>query len=358
MSKEAKHIELINQVAAAEGEGFHYDANKIEMEYEMQGGNSPKLAITVLTILGGILSSLLFTAFILIMGAYESGGMMIFLGIAFIAISIWLNIEMHSLLLNTFSISAFIIGYTLIAIGLMEMGNYDNGIAFSFILISIISLLLTQNQLVSIVAIVMGIGGILSLVLINDLFPLWHLFSIALAIWVYYHYSREAKIISKGGRYAKLYNPLRIGITLSFLLTLDLSGEEWSMKYAADYDWSSSPVIIVLVLLVAYKVMQLVEIQSKNQTILYLIVTGLILVPTAIAPGISGSLLVLLLSFRTGYKTGFAIGLLAFIYFISRFYYDLDISLLYKSLLLIASGILFLIFFYFTHKQLGSDEKI
>ncbi len=358
MSKEAKHIELINKVAATEGEGFQYDENQIEMEYEMQGGNNPKLAITVLTILGGILSSILFTAFILIMGVYQSGGALFFLGVAFIATSIWLNTEIRSLLINTFSISAYIIGYILIAVGLMEMGNFDNGIAFSFIIISLISLSLTQNQLISTVSILMGIGAILSLVIINDLFPIWHLFSVALAIWVYYHYSQEAKIISKGGRYAKLYNPLRTGITLSFLLTLDLSGEEWSLKYAADYDWSSSPVIIVLVLLVAYKVMQLIEIQSKNKTTLYLIATALILAPTAFAPGIAGSLLVLLLSFRTGYKTGFAIGLLAFIYFISRFYYDLDISLLYKSLLLIASGILFLIFFYFTHKQLGNDEKI
>ena len=358
MNKDKKHIALLNQIAATEGEGFQYDDERIQSEYDNQGGNSPKLAITVLTILGGILATILFTAFILILGFYKSGSSLLVLGLVFISAAIWINIILDSLILNTFSISSFIIGYVLIGAGLMEMGNYDNGIALTFMTVSLISLFLTQNQLISMVAIIMGIGSTLSLIVINDLFPLWHVFPIVLGVWVYLHYTLEVNILHKRGRYAKLYNPLRIGLILSFLFALELSGDDWFAKYAATYDWISSPIIIALVLLVGYKIIQLLEIRSKTKSIIILIGAALVLSTTAFAPGIAGSLLVLLLSFKTGHKTGFAVGLIAFIYFISRFYYDMDISLLYKSMLMITSGILFLIFFYFTHKKIGDNEKI
>ena len=62
----------------------------------------------------------------------------------------------------------------------------------------------------------------------------------------------------------------------------------------------------------------------------------------AYTPGISGTLLIILLSYRTNFKPGLAIGIAAFVYFISNFYYNLNINLLNKSLLLIGSGLLFL----------------
>jgi len=80
--------------------------------------------------------------------------------------------------------------------------------------------------------------------------------------------------------------------------------------------------------------------------------------PTAFSPVILGILLIILLSFLVNYKLGLSVGILTFIYFICQYYYDLNYTLLTKSILLFSSGILFLIFYIFIHKYLGSNEKI
>ena len=46
------------------------------------------------------------------------------------------------------------------------------------------------------------------------------------------------------------------------------------------------------------------------------------------------------------------------IYFISQYYYDLNFTLLTKSILLFSSGVLFLLLYLFTHKNLTQNEKI
>jgi len=84
----------------------------------------------------------------------------------------------------------------------------------------------------------------------------------------------------------------------------------------------------------------------------------LLLLPTVLSPAISGAILIILLSFLVNYKTSLVIGIAAFIYFVSQYYYDLHFTLLTKSILLFSSGILFLGLYLLTHKKLTSNEKI
>ena len=58
------------------------------------------------------------------------------------------------------------------------------------------------------------------------------------------------------------------------------------------------------------------------------------------------------------YKTGLVIGIISFIYFISQYYYDLNFTLLTKSIILFSSGIVFILFYLFTNKKLNTNEKI
>jgi len=82
------------------------------------------------------------------------------------------------------------------------------------------------------------------------------------------------------------------------------------------------------------------------------------LVSTIFSPSISGAMIIVLLSFLVNYKTGLAIGIISLIYFISQYYYDLNFTLLTKSIILFSSGIVFLLFYLFTTKKLNSNEKI
>jgi len=62
---------------------------------------------------------------------------------------------------------------------------------------------------------------------------------------------------------------------------------------------------------------------------------------TIVFPAISASMLIILLCFWVNYRSGYIIGIMALCYFICQFYYDLSFTLLVKSELLFASGILF-----------------
>jgi uncharacterized membrane protein len=88
------------------------------------------------------------------------------------------------------------------------------------------------------------------------------------------------------------------------------------------------------------------------------IATVFVLLPTVFSPAISGAILLILLSFYVNYKTGLVLGVAAFLYFISQYYYDLNLTLLTKSILLFSSGVLFIALYLFTHKKLTTNEKV
>ncbi len=67
-----------------------------------------------------------------------------------------------------------------------------------------------------------------------------------------------------------------------------------------------------------------------------------VLVAALLPPGGSAALALMMLAFVLGLRGLAAIGVLFQIYFVSRFYYDLDASLLHKSLILMAAGVLVL----------------
>jgi len=100
------------------------------------------------------------------------------------------------------------------------------------------------------------------------------------------------------------------------------------------------------------------DITEKRTKITIYGITLLTILPTALSPAISGAILLIVLGFLVNYKTGLILGIVSFIYFISQYYYDLNFTLLTKSILLFLSGILFVLLYLLTHKKLSSNEKV
>lgn len=71
-----------------------------------------------------------------------------------------------------------------------------------------------------------------------------------------------------------------------------------------------------------------------------------------------GSLLLILLCFHYTYKKEFAASILLFIFTVSKFYYDLNLTLLTKSMLLFFTGIVFIIAWYLFTQKGKRHEKI
>lgn len=71
------------------------------------------------------------------------------------------------------------------------------------------------------------------------------------------------------------------------------------------------------------------------------------LAATVFNPAIGGSALVALLGFGYGYRTSWWLGMAALLYYVSQYYYDLSWTLLQKSIMMAATGIALLLFYYF-----------
>ena len=94
-----------------------------------------------------------------------------------------------------------------------------------------------------------------------------------------------------------------------------------------------------------------------NQIGIYILCI-IICLPTVFAPYLSGSLLLILICFHYGYRAECAAALLLFIYAVSKYYYDLNLSLLTKSITLFFIGIACIAAWYFFTQKRTRHEKI
>ncbi|KJS40462.1 MAG: hypothetical protein VR70_05730, partial [Rhodospirillaceae bacterium BRH_c57] len=61
---------------------------------------------------------------------------------------------------------------------------------------------------------------------------------------------------------------------------------------------------------------------------------------TGLAPGLAGALMLLAVAWRLGNRVVAAVGVIAVLAFVVRYYYGVDVTLLTKSGLLLAGGVL------------------
>jgi uncharacterized membrane protein len=358
MDKLTSKKELLDVIRLAEGADFICDEQAILEEYNALGENTSSLPIKVLSIFGSFLATLAFLGFLLIAELYDTEIGILLLGIGFLSSSIFLNKRYDKLIIDTFSISLYVTGFALFAFALADMKVDENIIALLNCLIAFSSLIITQNFILPFISILTMSGSIIFLICANDANDLIHLYITAYTVGLAYIFLHEGNIISSSNRLSKLYNPLRIGIIFSLLFGLISIGKRHLIPITQEYIWISSIVIISVILYVVSIIIKMNEISSTKSKVVIYVLSSLTLLLTIFSPSISGAILILLLSFLVNYKSGFVIGIISIIYFISQYYYDLNLTLLTKSLLLCSSGILFLLFYIFIIKNVRADEKI
>jgi hypothetical protein len=349
--------EMLEYFQKKEEHLLNFDEEAIVSAYQKNNDNQ-SLSIKILSIFGGILASFAFIGFLFIAGLYNSDiGLLVF-GVIFIAGSIWINKKYDRIIIDTVSVSSFIIGFILIGFGLGQLNVNENILSMIFIIIAFSSLSIVQNYILSFVSVVIINGSILTLIISNNAYNLIHLHVSVLALTIVFLFLKEAKIITTSKTLSKLYNPIRIGLIFSLLSGLVFLGKRGILPVSPDYIWISSIIIIASIVYLISTLFNLLLINEPRHKISIYIFTLLMLLPTALSPAISGAILIILLSFMVNYKTGLTIGIVSFIYFISQYYYDLNFTLLTKSILLFLSGILFIGLYLFIHKKLKSNEKV
>jgi hypothetical protein len=358
MDKLTGKKELLDSICLSEGSAFVYDENAIMEEYHSLDENKSSLTIKILSIFGGLLATLAFLGFLAIAGLYNSEFGLLIFGIGFIISSIWLNKVYDQLIIDTFSISTYIIGVALLALGLSKMNIDENIIAILISVIALGSLMITQNFILSFISVLSVSGSFLFLIISNNSYDLIHLYVAVNTLILTFLFLNEAKIVSSNKTFSQLFDPVRIGIVVSLLFGLISVGKRNLIPISQNFIWLSSVVLILVTMYLVYKIINIVEINAAKNKIAIYALSGLILIATIFSPSISGAIVIILLCFLVNYKTGLAIGIISIIYFISQYYYDLNLTLLSKSIILFVSGIIFLIFYLFIDKNISSNEKI
>jgi hypothetical protein len=360
MNKESNLKEVLEVVQLSQGDGFKFDEIAIDKENQTIQANKSNLAIKALTVLGGLFAAQLFLAFIIMAAINNSTGLITF-GIVLVLGAIWLNRAYDKLIIDTLSISAYIAGILLLSFGLGKLNVDKNTISIVLIIIAIISTGISQNYFLSFISVLILNGSLLFLIMNNKAYNIIHLYNALITLGLAYWFLNEAKLIIKNKRVSKLYDPVRTGLVFSLIFGLGfvgIKGVRDSLNIPSDYIWASSIITISITIYLISIILGIINVKEIRGKIIIYFASVLFLLLSAYSPAISGSLIIILLSFLVNYKTGFTVGIISLVYFVSQYYYDLNFTLLTKSIILFVSGIIFLLFYLSTFKKLGTNEKV
>ena len=333
------------------GDSFSFDQEAIEREVAIQSSQFSNLAVKILSVIGGFLGSLFFLGFLMILGMYDTPLGALVMGVVLIIVALGIDRNDTSVLLDTVSISNFLIGGFLIGFGLVEqMNGNENFLIIAAMVIAMISFFFAKGFMLRLICVLIFNGSWLALILENRINSAFHFQIIFLLVGFLYLSLYEAKLISKNVFWNLIYKPLHAGFLLSLSFALFLLANSWKMEIYFFNDWISSAAIFIANLFVVSKIMEGLKLGGKENKIWIYGLSVFVFLPTFLMPSIGGAILVLLASYHIGHRAGITLGMIGLVYFGMQFYYDLNLTLLIKSITLMISGVMFLSAYYFYNK--------
>ena len=246
MENKSNTRENIEYISKLEGNGFEFNEIEIEKEYYNSQKEKSSIAIKILSVIGGFLATLAFLGFLLIAGLYDSETGLVITGVIFIGAAIWLNKEFKKLIIDTLSVSAYSIGLCLIAFGLSEQEIGDTTICILFMVISLLTIGITKNYILSFISVLTINGCFIYLIIDNDSYSLIHVYDAILLVLLTFVFLNEARLLAEKLFPSKLYNPIRIGLMISLITGLVFVGQRGIFDFGIKYIWASSIITIPL----------------------------------------------------------------------------------------------------------------
>jgi uncharacterized membrane protein len=342
---------LLQKIQKEYGDSFSYDQVAIEKGVEIQSSQFSNLAVKILSVIGGFLGSLFFLGFLMILGMYDTPAIALVMGLILIVVALWIDRNETSVLLDTVSISNFLIGGFMIGFGLVEQLNgSENFLILIAMTIATTSFFFAKGFMLRLICVLIFNGSWLALILENRINSAFHFQILFLLVGFLYLSFFEAKLISKNAFWNLIYKPLHAGFLLSLSFALFLLANSWKMELYFSYDWISSITIFLANLFVVFKIMEGLKLSDEKNKIWIYGLSVFVFSSTFLMPSVGGAILVLLASYHIGHRAGTALGMIGLVYFGMQFYYDLNLTLLTKSIILMISGMVFLSAYYFYNR--------
>lgn len=349
---EDKHTnEILAELISSEEGLTQTSLDEIRREISLKASLYSGIGIKILSVTGGLLAVVSFMAFLFSTEILQSGFVMIFLGVFMITASLALNKAVKNLTFDTVVISANITGYILLGMGISKMTHSDNLVALVMLFVATVTFVVSEGYMLNFIAVLVFNGCLFSFITINDAPYFMFLLTGFLAVVYTSLHLQEASWIAKSRKFNVLYNPVRTGFLLSVIAYLVALTTNWLFDGHSSFPMLSSVILILSCMFVVYKAIKYTGIRSKiNRFMIYALVV-LPLLPTLFYPAIAGAVLVILICFYTGHRNSAVLGVLALAYVLIMYYYNLEYTLLVKSIILFVSGLLFLLIWTVFKKQ-------
>lgn len=313
------------------------------------------LTIQVVSIIGGILTAIFFLGFLALASIIRSEESSLIIGCLLIVATLTISRFVVKPFLDAMNITFYVAGCILFIFGISANVNI---LFCSLLVISILTFFLTKGFILPFLSVILFNISLFGEIahLLSSWYPLQVAIVPLVAAFLFANLF-ETKLLTRLQDNTSKYKPFHTGLFISCLIAL--SGASIDFLTTGMNEWIISVFLWIGLLIMIQRIMRVMG--GTNNLMKQIGIYGLsilICLPTVFAPYLSGSLLLIMVCFHFGYKTECGASLLLFIYAISKYYYDLNVTLLIKSITLFFIGIAFIVaWYYFTQKR-TKHEKI
>lgn len=350
----------IDQLEQESGRSLQTDKAALLRNFHEDQEHEGTLAMKILSIVGAFMATGFFLGFMLLLGINSALAFLVMGAVMLVGGYFFCRRDFLGIMGEAFGVALVVCGLPLLLVGFAETITNESGMALLTLIIAGAILLLMENSIISFLATVTM--GVCLLFLAHDGFDRFgaHLYvgltAVLLTGWIQY----AARLIKTSGLLSRRYDGVRTGLIFALLMGAGyLSDFRFWMELSRLPNWYASVALVPLTLWLSFDLLrrfrntESTELTKSSSQWSYLGGLFILLLPTIFAPALSATLLCLLLAWKVGYRTGTALAVIALIYFISRYYYDLNLSLLIKSIILSASGSLFLMAWALLRKKIA-----
>lgn len=313
------------------------------------------LTIHVVSIIGGILTAIFLLGFLALSSIIDSQETSLIAGCVLMIATLTISRLIIKPFLDAMNITLYIAGCVLLAFGISDNVNILFGVLIG---VSILTFILSKGFILPFLSVILFNISLFGE--IAHLYSSWYPLQIAVvpivaAFLLTNLYERRLLNRLKEGNFSSKYRPFHAGLFISSIFAL--SGTSSTYLTSGMNEWIISVFLWMGILLMVHKIMRVMEVENPASKAGIYLLSVVICLPTLFAPYVSGSLLLILICFHYGYKAECGAALLLFVYSISKYYYDLNITLLVKSLTLFFIGIALITAWYFFTQKRTNNEK-
>lgn len=313
------------------------------------------LTIHVVSIIGGILTAIFLLGFLALSSIIDSQESSLIAGCVLMIATLTISRLIIKPFLDAMNITLYIAGCVLLAFGISDNVNILFGVLIG---VSILTFILSKGFILPFLSVIL-----FNISLFGEIAhwsSSWYPLQIAVvpivaAFLLTNLYERRLLNRLKEGNFSSKYRPFHAGLFISSIFAL--SGTSSTYLTSGMNEWIISVFLWMGILLMVHKIMRVMEVENPASKAGIYLLSVVICLPTLFAPYVSGSLLLILICFHYGYKAECGAALLLFVYSISKYYYDLNITLLVKSLTLFFIGIALITAWYFFTQKRTNNEK-